>query len=251
MQQPLLAGVDLAAQVRHVGLDDIDVTSEVVAPHVVEDLRLAQHRARVDDKVAQQREFVRRQRDRLTGLPHFVGFLVEFDVGESQSGAAWFGPALTGAPQDDPQPGDHLFQAERFGHVVVAAQGQPGDLVLQGISRRQEQRGRVDAVGAQPAQHPEPVHAGHHHVQDHRVGTGLARPVQGLGAVGGGVDLEPLEFQAHREQFDDVGLVVDDENASLRFGVSGGADVMRCWCPLLERLLWKDCVIPASSVPTD
>ncbi len=41
VEQPLLAGVDLAAQVGHVGLDDVDVAAEVVAPHVVEDLGLA------------------------------------------------------------------------------------------------------------------------------------------------------------------------------------------------------------------
>ena len=130
--------------------------------------------------------------------------------------------ALAGASQDDPQPGDDLFEAERLRHVVVAAQGQPGDLVLQGVAGGQEQCRGVDAVGAQPAQHPEAVHAGHHHVEDHRVRPGFARPVQGLGAVGGGVDLESLELEAHREQFDDVGLVVDDEDASLRFGVALG-----------------------------
>src|SRR6185312_17362250 len=53
VQKPLLAGVDLAAKVGDVGLDDVDVATEVVAPDVVEDLGLGQHRARVDDEVAQ------------------------------------------------------------------------------------------------------------------------------------------------------------------------------------------------------
>src|SRR6185369_11975042 len=53
VQQPLLPGVDLAAQVGDVGLDDVHVAAEVVAPDVVEDLGLGQHRARVDDEVAQ------------------------------------------------------------------------------------------------------------------------------------------------------------------------------------------------------
>src|SRR4051812_26590368 len=42
VQQPLLSGVDLAAQVRHIRLDDVDVTPEVVTPDMVEDFRLAQ-----------------------------------------------------------------------------------------------------------------------------------------------------------------------------------------------------------------
>ena len=116
----------------------------------------------------------------------------------------------------DPQPGDHLFQAERLGDVVVAAERQAGDLVLQGVAGGEEQRGRVDAVGAQPAQHAEAVHAGHHDVEDDRVGPHFTGLVERGGAVGGGVDLEALELQAHREQLDDVGLVVDDEDSGLR-----------------------------------
>src|ERR1700704_7007392 len=90
VEQTLLTGVDLAAQIRHVGLDYVDVAAEVVTPHVVEDLGLRQHGARVDDEVPQQRELRRRQRNRLAGLPYFVGVLVELDVGEGEPGVAGF-----------------------------------------------------------------------------------------------------------------------------------------------------------------
>src|SRR4051794_6310984 len=42
VQQPRVGGVDLAAQVGDVGLDDVGLAVEVVVPHVVEDLRLRQ-----------------------------------------------------------------------------------------------------------------------------------------------------------------------------------------------------------------
>ncbi len=218
VQQALLTGVDLAAQVGHIGLDDVDVAAEVVTPHMVEDLGLGQHRAGVDDEVAEQREFRRRQRDGLTGLPHLVGVLVEFDIGERQPGIAGFLDTAAGAAQDDPQPGHHLFQAERLGDVVVATEREPGDLVLQGVAGGEEQgRGGVDTVGSQPTQHAEAVHPPrHHHVEDHRVGLDLARLVQRGRSVGCGVHLETLELQAHREQLDDVHLVVHHEDP--RFG---------------------------------
>src|SRR6202171_2105642 len=104
VEQTLLTGVDLAAQIRHIGLDDVDVAAEVVPPHVVEDLRLRQHGARVDDEVPEQRELRRRQRNRLAGLPYFVGVLVEFDVGEGEPGVAGFLDATAGPAQDYPQP---------------------------------------------------------------------------------------------------------------------------------------------------
>src|SRR6185295_2837770 len=44
VQKPLLAGVDLSAKVGYIGLDDVDVATEVVAPYVIEDLGLGQHR---------------------------------------------------------------------------------------------------------------------------------------------------------------------------------------------------------------
>jgi hypothetical protein len=43
-----------------------------------------------------------------------------------------------------------------------------------------------------------------------------------LGPVGGGADLEPLELQTHGEQFDDVGLVIDNEDSRLRFRFARG-----------------------------
>src|SRR6266498_4448415 len=54
VDQRRAVAVDLAAQVADVGLDDIVVAAEVVAPDVVEDLRLGQHPARVQNQVAQQ-----------------------------------------------------------------------------------------------------------------------------------------------------------------------------------------------------
>src|SRR5579863_5630925 len=40
VDQPRFLGIDLAAQDRHVRLDDARVTAEVVVPHVVQDLHL-------------------------------------------------------------------------------------------------------------------------------------------------------------------------------------------------------------------
>src|ERR1700744_1535981 len=42
VQQALLPRVDLAPQVRDIGLDDVDVAAEVVAPDMVENLRFTQ-----------------------------------------------------------------------------------------------------------------------------------------------------------------------------------------------------------------
>src|SRR5262245_43467510 len=51
MDHRFAAGVDLLAQVRDVQLDDVRLAAEVVVPHPVEDLRLAQHPLRVAHQV--------------------------------------------------------------------------------------------------------------------------------------------------------------------------------------------------------
>src|SRR5690349_20725892 len=56
VDQPRVGHVDLAPQVRDVGLDDAVVATEVVVPHVVEDLRLGQHQAGAEQQVPQQLE---------------------------------------------------------------------------------------------------------------------------------------------------------------------------------------------------
>ncbi len=144
-----------------------------------------------------------------------MGVLVEFDVGEVQSRAARLLDALAGPPKHHPQPSDNFFQAERLGHVVVAAERQTSDFVLKSVAGGEEERGRVDTVGTQPAQDAEAVHARHHHVEDDGVGAYLTGLVEGGGPVGGGIDLEALKLEAHREKLDDVGLIVDNENSGL------------------------------------
>src|SRR5690625_812380 len=139
--------VDLLAQIGDVELDDVGAAPEVVAPHPVEDLRLAQHPFGVLHEVAQQLEFGGGQRDRIAGAGHFVTVLVENEVADDDL-CAGVGGAHPGAPQQAPQPQHHLFEAERFGDVVVAAGGQPGDAVLHGVlgGEKQHRKPRVDAA---------------------------------------------------------------------------------------------------------
>ena len=73
-------GVELAAQVAHVGLDDVRVAAEVVAPHVLEDLALREHAARVEQEEAEQVELGRGQVDPAVGAEDLVAALVEDEV---------------------------------------------------------------------------------------------------------------------------------------------------------------------------
>jgi hypothetical protein len=71
-----------------------------------------------------------------------VGALVELDVGEAQDPVVI--GLVAGAAQDGMDPGDELGQREGLGDVVVAADGQAGQLVLQGVAGGQEEDGDAE-----------------------------------------------------------------------------------------------------------
>src|SRR5262249_48955919 len=71
----LAAGVDLLAQVRDVELDDVRLATEVVVPHPVEDLRLAEDPPGVAHEVAQQLELGRGQVDRVVASSDLMAVL--------------------------------------------------------------------------------------------------------------------------------------------------------------------------------
>ncbi len=111
-----------------------------------------------------------------------VAVLVQHQVADDELAV---GAAATAAParrSSAAQPGHDLLQAERLGHVVVAAGGQPGDPVLDGVLRGQEQHRHVRGVRAQPAQHLQAVDVGQHHVEHHHVRPELAGRAHGASA---------------------------------------------------------------------
>ena len=72
---------------------------------------------------------------------HLVGVVVELQVINPDDGVVV--EQRLGAAEDGPDPGHDLVEAEGLGDVVVAADGEAGDLVLGVVLRGQEQDGEV------------------------------------------------------------------------------------------------------------
>ena len=86
-----------------------------------------------------------------------------------------------GAAQHGADAGDDLLEAERLGDVVVAADGEALDLVVDRVARGDEDDRQLAALLAQPPGDGEAVHVGEHHVEDAQVGLVVAGDAQGLG----------------------------------------------------------------------
>ena len=127
--------------------------------------------------------------------------LVELEVGETE-GAVVLG-LVTGAPEDGVDSCDDLGQGERLGDVVVAPDGQTGQLVLQRVASGEEEDGDAKPVGTQAPGHLETIQVGQHDVEDQEVGRVFLGLRQGLAPRRRLVDGEPLVAQRRRHCIDD------------------------------------------------
>src|SRR6516165_3217807 len=117
LDQRRAVDVELAAQVAHVGLDDVRIAAEVVPPDVLEDLSLREHTARVEQEEPEQVELGGGEVDAVLAAEDLVAALVEEEVAAAEDIA---GEVAGGAPEDSLHAGDDLGEAERLGDVVVA-----------------------------------------------------------------------------------------------------------------------------------
>jgi hypothetical protein len=178
---------------------------------MVEDLLAREHAPRIGEQVAQQPVLGRGQLDRHPATRDLARLVVELEVLESEP--AGLLPRVAGPAQDGADAGDQLLQAERLGDVVVAAQREPADLVGGGIARGQEDDRDIRPAVAEPARDVEALDVGQHHVEHDQLRLERRRRGERLGAGRGRLDLEAVEAQRHRDDVEDVRLIVDDEHA--------------------------------------
>ncbi len=168
---------------------------------------LRQHPTRVPHEVTQQLELRRGQRDLVLAAPDFATVLVEREVTDAQHGLGGH-RCDTRPAQQRAQPGHDLLEAERLGHVVVAAAvrpaivghgvravknntGSPGDTV-----RNRRRTSGPSASGSMPVEHGD-------------VGPELPHAAQ-RGGSGTGVGHVPaLVPQRHPEQVGEADRVVE------------------------------------------
>ena len=111
--------------------------------------------------------------------------------------------------------GDQGAVVDRLGEVVVAAGIETGhDVLGRCLGCHQDYRDEGQAgIGFQPPHHLQPVDLGHHDVEQDQVGQRLAHPGEGLLAVLSHHHLVAQAGEAHAQDLDIVGNVIDDQDA--------------------------------------
>ena len=114
------------------------------------------------------------------------------------------------APQNGLDARKDLLHLKGLGDVIVGALLEAGHLVLGFALGRQHDDGRF-GLRADGAAHAPAVHAGQHHVQQHKAGMYLAEFFHALQAVEGDDDLVAFFFQIQPEKIRNVAVVLDDQ----------------------------------------
>ena len=174
--------------------DDRGVVAEVPAPHPAQQLARAEGRPGVPGQEQQQVELPGCQRLLRPCERRRADRRVQRQRSDGDRGRPVAGPDVTAA-QQSVQPEHELARAERLGEVVVGAELQPDDPVVDGVEAREQHHGRPVGVEAHPAQQVQTRRAGQADVEDHRVRSRLAPEPLGLARVARDARLDPVGLQ--------------------------------------------------------
>jgi len=192
----------------------------VGAPDGVEQVAVAEDAVGVVGHVEQELELFGGEMD--VGAADVDAVLVDVD-GEvaDVDGVAERGLGGVLAAELGADAGFELLNVERFGYIIVGAGVEGGDLGSFLLADGEDDDGGV-GDGADLAAELDAAHLGHGEVGDDEVGLPLAEEDEAVETVGGGADVVALGAEGGLEGAEDLGLVVDEQDAGFLGAVCVG-----------------------------
>jgi hypothetical protein len=183
---------------------------QFLAPDLLLEVLARHHRGTRLHQRLQQLQADRIQLDRVSGAGDHQGVEVVGEVRDLQHPALG---ALAAARQNF-QPRGQFLQRERFGHVIVGARFEAGELLLERVARGQHQHRRVLVrLAAQLLADLDAVHPGQGQVEHDHVELVDHGEMQAGHAVTGKIDDVPAVFQVVADIGGDVVVVLDHQHA--------------------------------------
>ena len=185
-------------------LDDVRVVG-VVAPDLGEQLMLGEHQAALADEIREQAQLGRGQLERRARSAGQASLLVDDDVAGFDRRAEAACP-----PQHSTDASEQLFERERLDQVVVGAELETAQPVLDRVARGQEDDRQITG-GAQLPRQREPVAARKQHIEHGKVGGGGEDQVRPR-VVGEAGDGNPFPSQRPLDRLSYRLLVLDQHH---------------------------------------
>src|SRR6266849_1270466 len=204
---------DFFAQAADVHVHAARSDETIGAPDGIEKLVARENTVRPRSQEVEQPEFKRAERNGLPGMTDAIGRRIDGQLADL-NGAGRVGRRLRAAEQrfDARQ---QFARAERLGDVIVGAHLQAHDAVGFFAARGEHEDGEtIERII--PADFPANVEAGKprkHEVEKQEIRRRFLEGAQAAAAVEGGVDLKTFIRKVVANQFDDIAVVFDDQNA--------------------------------------
>lgn len=230
MDQPAIAvAIDLSAQSRHLHVDD--VVDRRRAPRLLPDID-RQHLARdhvslMPQQILEQLELSRRQFKRASTSQGTTRYEVDLQVRcfETQN------VGRTPTSHQRPNARQQFRQREWLDQIIVCAEVEPDNAILDSIAGRQNQHRRMNLSLAQGLQDLEATSAREHQVEQHEVKRLGGRAEKTLLAVRCHDDVVMLRLKGRSQHVRKLALVFDDQDAHI-----GIVAVFRSGAALLTKM---------------
>src|SRR5438105_1049993 len=197
--------VDLPTQATHQYLEHVGERIVVFVPHMGSNCSSIDDLSMMENEEFEQRKLLSRQLNRLAGASHALRFQINFEIRHAEGFRQWCA-APTRQRSDSRQ---QLPERERFREIVVGAYFQPGDAIVNGVTRRQHQDRRRDLPGTQLAAEVEPASTRQHHIEDDDVKSTEQRFHLSVGVVGDSYNLNSVLGEAGLDDSRQPGVVFD------------------------------------------
>lgn len=190
------------------------------APGAIEEFVTGNHLTGAFDEEAEDIEFAGGEGDFGVVAPDAAGREVDANGAEADPGGGGDGGATA---QEGADAGKEFLAAEGFDQVIVGAEVEAADAILDAASGGEDEDGAVEAESPQVTAEGEAVEAGEHEIEKDQVGLAVGGEGEASLAVGGGEDAVAVPGEAVVEHGAHGRFVLDDEDAFPRaVGVAVG-----------------------------
>jgi len=202
------AFVDFVAEVADVDVHHVAGVFVVLVVEVFPDVGAGDDLAFAVGEVFEEGELAGAQFDGLVAALYGLGGGVDLEVGDADGG----GFVVVAAADHGADAGEEFFPGEGLDHVVVGAEVEAFDAVLNAVAGGEAEDGGFDAAAADGLEDGPAVFAGEHHVEDDAVvGVGEGE-LEGLVAAEGEVDGVAFFAEAVGDGAGEGGVVLGDED---------------------------------------
>lgn len=136
-----------------------------------------------------------------------MGYGIQLQIRRLETARRLSGPAKQGA-----QAGQQFGKRERFGEIVVGTGFKPGDLVLDGLARGQQQNRRAVPIGPESPADGKAIQLREHEVQDDQIIRIILSQPQSFFPIDRHINGVALFLKALLDEGRHIGIVFDDKN---------------------------------------